>query len=410
MPATMGIAVKGKPWKVLLPLLVVAILALVFWRSLAGRNEAPHDRLFGNGTVEATEVEVSARVAGRVVELPVDEGDAVTKGALVAALESEELAAQVEQAKGALAAAEAALAEMEAGTRKEDLRMAEARYRAAAQAREQAQARLDLLLAGARAETLARLRAQVRQAREAAELAESDLRRAEALLEEGAVAAQQVDHARTARDTARAQLRVAKEALAEAEAGARPEEIQAAEAAIRQARSQERAAKAALDLARAGARAETLDAGRARVEQARAALRAAEARMSYAEVYAPTDGVVTLRAVEPGELVVPGAPIVRIAALDRVWVRVYVPELEIGRVKLGQEAEVECDSFPGRSYRGRVVEIAQEAEYTPKNVQTKEERVKLVFGVKIDVENPDRDLKPGMPVDAAILVGEAGGP
>ncbi len=399
---------KRKPWPLLLLLLAAAALGAVLLRSLRSRAAAPPGELFGNGVVEATEVDVSARVPGRVVELPLDEGDAVTKGALVARLESEELAAQVEQARGALKAAQAALAELEAGTRREELRAAEARYRAAIQAREQAQARLDLLLAGARKETIARLRAQARQAKDALELAQSDLNRMEALFKEGAVAAQQVDHARTARDTARARLRAARESLAEAEAGARPEEIEAARAALRQARSAERAAKAAWDLARAGARPETLAAARARVDQAQGALRAAEARVSYTDVYAPLDGVVTVRPAELGEVVSPGEPIVRIAALDSVWVRVYIPELDIGRVKLGQRAEVTCDSFPGRRFRGRVVEIAQEAEYTPKNVQTKQERVKLVFGVKIDVENPDRELKPGMPVDAVIMVGRTG--
>ena len=393
--------------RVALAILALAALAGGAWKLLGTRETAPSGRLFGNGTVEATEVEVSAKVAGKVVELPIVEGDAIRAGNLVAVLDSEELQGQVEQAEAAVRAAQAALAELEAGTRSEDIQRARAQYRSAAQVREQAQAGLDLLHSGARKEQLEQFRAQVQQAQAALTLAEADLQRAQALYQQGAVSAQQVDHAQSARDTARAQLRAAEERLAEAEAGARVEEIRAAQAALRQAADQEQAAKAALDLALAGPRPQTVEAARARVEQAQGALRAARAQESYTRVLAPVSGTVTLRNVEIGELVVPGLPIARIAVLDKVWLRVYVPEREVGRVKLGQPAQVSCDSYPDKQYQGRVTEIAQEPEFTPKNVQTKEERVKLVFGVKIEVQNPDRDLKPGMPADAVILVGQA---
>ncbi len=391
--------------RVALGLVVVAVAAGGAWKLLGTREETPSDRLSGNGTIEATEVDVSAKVAGKVVELHAEEGDIVQAGQLVARLDGEELQGQVDQAQAAVRAAEASLAELEAGTRSEEIARARAQYQAAVQARDQAQARLDLLRAGTRKEQLAQLRAQVRQARAALTLAEADLGRAQTLFEQGAVPAQQVDHARTARDTARAQSQAAQERLAEGEAGARTEEIQAGEASLRQARDQERAAKAALDLAVAGPRQEAIAAARAGVEQAQGVLRAARAQEGYTRVVAPVSGTATLRNVELGELVTPGLPIVRIAVLDKVWLRVYIPEREVGRVKLGQRAEVVCDSFPDRKYPGKVIEIAQEPEFTPKNVQTKEERVKLVFGVKVEVENPEHDLKPGMPADAAIFVG-----
>ncbi|OPZ86699.1 MAG: putative multidrug resistance protein EmrK [bacterium ADurb.Bin429] len=112
-----------------------------------------------------------------------------------------------------------------------------------------------------------------------------------------------------------------------------------------------------------------------------------------------------LRNVEPGELVTPGQPIVRVAELRQVWLRVYVPEPQMGRIKLGQRAEITTDTYPTKRYAGTVIEIAQQPEFTPKNVQTKGERVKLVFGVKIAIENPEQELKPGMPADAVIRVG-----
>ena len=130
----------------------------------------------------------------------------------------------------------------------------------------------------------------------------------------------------------------------------------------------------------------------------------ARTQLGYSVITAPLDGAVTLRNLEPGEYVTPGTPILRLAALDRVWLRVYVAETDLGRVKLGQRAAVSCDTYPGKTYAGRVTEIAQQAEFTPKNVQTKQERQKLVFGVRIDVENPQHELKPGMPADASIDV------
>jgi len=184
-----------------------------------------------------------------------------------------------------------------------------------------------------------------------------------------------------------------------------PEELRGAEAALAQTASQLRSAQAALDLAVAGPRPETLRVAEARVEAARGGVALAEALLAQTHIVAPTDGRVTLRNAEPGEVVTPGFPIVRIADLARVRVRVYVPEPLIGRVKTGQSAAVSVDAFPGRTFPGTVTEIAEKPEYTPKNVQTREERAKLVFGVKVEVENSGGELKPGMPADAVITVG-----
>ncbi|HEX2950817.1 MAG TPA: efflux RND transporter periplasmic adaptor subunit, partial [Armatimonadota bacterium] len=147
-----------------------------------------------------------------------------------------------------------------------------------------------------------------------------------------------------------------------------------------------------------------LDAAKAKVNQARGSLQTADASERQTIITAPTDGRVTLRNVEPGEMVTPGLPIVRVAQLRRVWIRVYVPEETIGRIKVGERASVTTDAFPQHRFTGKVIEVAQEPEFTPKNVQTKEERVKLVYGIKIEVENPDNLLKPGMPGDAVIFV------
>jgi multidrug resistance efflux pump len=392
--------------KVVLPVLaVLAVAGAGIWYEVGVRNHQPPGRLSGNGTVEATEVEASAKIAGRLVSVAVREGEAVTRGSLVATLETPEAEAQLEQARGNLAAAEALLAELVAGTRAEELRRLRAQAQAARDALGQSQARLDLLRAGTRPEQLEQLRAAVRQAQAALDDAERELGRAQRLEREGALAGRDLDQATARRDIAAAQADAARERLAEAAAGSRAEEVRGAEAAVAQAASQAQAAQAGLDLALAGPRPEAVRAAEARAAAARGAVQAAEAQLAQARILAPADGRVTLRNAEPGEVVTPGFPILRIADLARPWLRVYVPEPQIGRVRLGQRAEVVVDSFPGRTFAGQVAEIAEKPEFTPKNVQTREERVKLVFGVKIAVENPGGELKPGMPADAVIFVG-----
>jgi len=280
------------------------------------------------------------------------------------------------------------------------LAVAQAQY--AREAQLQAQSRLDLLRAGARPELLAQMRAAVRQTQVAFDDAQRDFERTGRLAGEGAVAGRDLDVASARRDGAAAGLDAARQRLAEVEAGARPEELRGAEAALAQAVALFQGAQASLDLAVAGPRRETLRAAEARVEAARGTVAAAEALLAQTRIVAPSDGKVTLRNAEPGEVVAPGFPIVRIADLARVRVRVYVPEPQIGRVKTGQVAAVSVDAFPGRAFPGVVTEIAEKPEYTPKNVQTREERAKLVFGVKVEVDNPGGELKPGMPADAVI--------
>jgi HlyD family secretion protein len=391
--------------RVVLPALGALVLIVVaIWYETSRRNGAAPGTISGNGTVEATEVDLAARVSGRLLAVGPREGETVTKGQEVAVLEAAELEAQVVQARGNLAAAEAALADLVAGTRAEEIRRRRAQAQAAKDARVQAEARRDLVRAGTRAEQLEQVRASSRQAQVAYEDADREAKRVEGLAAQGAVPGRELDQALARRDSAQAALDAARQRLAEAEAGARAEDVRVAEAAVAQASAQERAAQAALALGVAGPRRETLQGAEARVEAARGALAAAEALLAQTRIVAPGDGRVTLRNAEPGEVVTPGFPILRIAELGRVWLRVYVPEPRIGLVKPGQRATVSVDTFPGRAFPGVVAEIAEKPEFTPKNVQTREERAKLVFGVKVEVENPGGELKPGMPADAVITV------
>jgi membrane fusion protein YbhG len=170
-------------------------------------------------------------------------------------------------------------------------------------------------------------------------------------------------------------------------------------------------AEAALDRAQQiynqlveGTRKEQLDVDRSNVRQAHQNLKMSLIRLSYTVLQAPFNGIVLVRQAELGEVVSPGAPVVTLADLDHIWLRVYLPETDLGKVYWGQDVAVRTDTYPGKAYHGRVSMISSEAEFTPKSVQTEQERVTLVYRIKVDVENPNHELKPGMPADAYIKV------
>ncbi|MCX8159363.1 MAG: efflux RND transporter periplasmic adaptor subunit [Candidatus Saccharicenans sp.] len=232
-----------------------------------------------------------------------------------------------------------------------------------------ARAQLELLRKGARSEDLAQAEQQLQQAQINLEQARKDAQRFLSLYEKGSITQKQKEEAETRLALAEAQFNQAQEALKKLRSLTRPEEIQAAEARLRQA-------EAAVDLLKKNIEDST--------------------------VTCPVRGVVVERAVEPGELVSPGTTLVNISCLDPVYLWVYVTEVELGRVKLGGVAEVTIDSFPAKTFEGRIVYISPQAEFTPKNIQTKEDRVKLVFAVKIELPNPEGWLKPGLPAEAVL--------
>ncbi|NLI79685.1 MAG: HlyD family efflux transporter periplasmic adaptor subunit [Candidatus Riflebacteria bacterium] len=397
-----------------LPLLALAILALAagaLWcRPGSPRAEAqtaaPTVEVAGNGIVEATEVEITTKVTARLASLAVRVGDEVRAGQTVALLENEDFAGNLEQASAGLRLAEARLAELVNGTRPEEIARARAQLRAARQALQQALARQALVEEGPRRELVSQLEAGLAQARATSEDADRERARIERLEREGAAPKQQADQARTRSEVARAQVAAAAQKLAEARAGARSQERAEAAAAVAGAQAQLDAASATLDLALAGPRAEVIEAARAQVALARGQVRTAQAQFDFTRLLSPITGRVTERDLEPGELVTPGLAVVEVADLATVWMKVYIPATQVGLVTFGQKAEVVCDSLPGRTFPGTVVEISETPEFTPKNVQTRDERTKQIFWVKIELPNPDLALKPGMPGDAVIHVGK----
>jgi HlyD family secretion protein len=217
------------------------------------------------------------------------------------------------------------------------------------------------------------------------------------LYQEKVVSTREFEAVSATYQTAYEKMQEAEEHLKLVVEGPRKEQIEQARAALSQA-------KARLDLVRKGPRQETIDRARAELQQAKESLALAETRLNYTTVVSPLTGIVLSENIEPGEYVSPGTPIVTVGDLLNVWVRAYINETDLGRVKVGQKVRVTADSYPGKIYNGHVAFIASEAEFTPKNVQTEKERVKLVYRIKIDILNPEMELKPGMPADADILL------
>lgn len=182
--------------------------------------------------------------------------------------------------------------------------------------------------------------------------------------------------------------------------------FQRAKAEYEVAKSQVEEAQERLKLAQEGPRQEEITRARARLDQTGQSLAIAKTRLAYATLTSPISGTILSENVEAGEYVVPGVPVVTVGDLVNTWLRAYVNETDLGRIKLGQHVCVTTDTYPGKAYAGHLSFIASAAEFTPKNVQTAEERVKLVYRVKVDIPNPDLELKPGMPADADIWLGQ----
>jgi HlyD family secretion protein len=382
----------GGKVKVVVLLLVLGAGAALGYVYLMREHAGEDGAVRVSGNIEITDADVSFKIPGHVEERLVSEGEMVEAGQIVATLDTEDLAHEVDLRRAEVRASSAALDELLAGSRPEEIAQAMA-------AVEQAQARLDELLAGSRPQEVAEAEAAVEAANAAARRTASDYARLKALHESGAVTDSQFAAITAADDTARAELRRAREKLALVREGPRKEEIQQARAALLQARER-------YGLVQAGPRAETIEQARASLQQAQAALALAETRLGYGTLRAPLTGLVLTEDVEAGEYVAPGTPVVTVGDLENVWVRAYINETDLGRVKVGQQAEVTTDTYPGKAYRGTVTFISSEAEFTPKNVQTKEQRVKLVYRIKVTIPNPNMELKPGMPADAEILVAE----
>ena len=310
---------------------VVLIVTLAV--PLGCREELSRDGVV-SGYVEARDVAVATKIGGTLAELSVDEGDRVTAGQPIAAVDDRDVRLMLDRATAEKGLAEAELRLREAGARAEDVTQAKAE--------------------------LARARAEL-------DGASRDLERMEALLAKGSGTAKLRDDARVRRDATRATVARVTSLVAELEAGSRPEE---------------------------------LDAARARVAAVAAQVALAEKQVADTRIESPVDGIVTARVAEAGELLPPGGTIVVVTDMAGAWLTVYVGEPLLPRISLGEKVQVRTDD--GQEREGTIRFVASKAEFTPRNVQTHDERVKLVYRVKIGLPNDDGLFKPGMPAEALL--------
>jgi HlyD family secretion protein len=306
----------------------------LYVRPAANHSEDSTLRISGN--IEAHESVVSFKVQGRIVELPVQEGQYVKQGDPLARLDDDDYRQQVSVDAATVRTREAELRLAEAGSRVQEIQAAK--------------------------QTLIDAEADLRHKR-------AEFRRREALVAEQGVAREDLESARTHMIRAQATYERLKQTHDQIVEGTRKEEI-----AVRQAN----------------------------LQLAREHLEMSQVRLGYTVLSAPISGVVLVRQAELGEVVLPGTPVVTIADVDRLWMRGYINETDLGLVRWGQAAAVRTDTYPDKGYPGRVSFISSQAEFTPKSVETYKERVTLVYRIKIDLDNPNHELKPGMPAEAGI--------
>jgi HlyD family secretion protein len=388
--------------KRIIPIVIVlAAAGAAAMYAFRGTGGKPDNRLMVSGNIELTEVNIAFKTAGRLIERTVDEGDAVKKGQEIARLDRDQLIAQREREAAGLASSEAQLAEAVTAVQWEKANMAaDIEQRQADLASNQA--RHAELKNGARPQEKLQARAAVESAQSAYDRAQRDWERGQVLYKDDDISTAQYDQYRNTFEAADAALKNAKEAQALVLAGPRVEQIDAAIGQVSHAQGALNMAQAnAIELQR---RDQDVVMHRAQIAQSRASLALIDSQLSDTVAVSPVDGVVLMKAADVGEVLAPGTTVVTVGDIEHPWLRGYVNETDLGKVKLGSKARVTTDSYPGKVYDGRVTFISSEAEFTPKQIQTEQERVKLVYRIKIEVENPRHELKSNMPADAQIVL------
>jgi len=341
---------------------VMAVLVIGGFSAAYAWKNRGNNSLTASGTLEARNISIGSKVGGRVRRVLVREGDHVEANQLLVVFESAELEGQLLQAQGRVEAARANLAKMLHGSLPEEIAEANAASN------------------GYRNAELAQARAELERAYTEQANADRELKRTEVLTQSGAISRQSLDNAQ---DRARA---------AHALVAAQSNAVAAAEGRLN-------AAKAVSDKAQRGFRSEDIAAARAELTLAEGQLKETEARWAEREVRSPAAAVVETMDLRPGDLLPANSPVAQLLEADQLYLMVYVPETQIGSVEIGTAAKISVDTFSGQSFQAHVEQIRQQSEFLPRNVQTKEERVHQVIGVKLRVDNPDNRLRAGVSAD-----------
>ncbi len=382
--------------------------------------------LAASGTIEATNVTISPEVGGRVLSVLVKQGDAVQAGQVLVQIDDSLLTAQLAQAQDSAAAAQAALKVaqanydlLKAGTPADQIAAAEQAVKTAQANVSGAQAQLSQVQAGPHAADIAAAEATVAQAAQQQKIMQDtydlDLKCYSFTRPDGMKDSvcpglgTREEQLRGALHTANVALTAAQTRLNQLKQGATQAEINQARARVDAAQAQQAQLQAQLDQLKSGARPEQLAAAEAQIEMTQAQAGSAAAAVDVLKVQldkltlkSPIAGVVLKRAIEPGEVAMPGTSLFTIGDLDHLELEVYVPENRYGEVNLRQSVQLSVDSFPGKNFTGKVTNISDQAEFTPRNVQTAEGRATTVFAVQVEVTNVGSQLKPGMPADVVF--------
>jgi multidrug resistance efflux pump len=365
--------------------LLGSLLAIGCSRPWFGEGNKP---LVFSGTVETREIRVGSKVGGRVAQILVVEGQQVTSGQPLVKIDISELEAQQRQVEARIAQTEARLTRLLNGARPEEKAQATAATAAA-------RASLDAIRNWPRPEEVAQARSAVAASQAELNNAESAFARAARLHTNGDISQQEYEAARFQRDTLAARHDADTKRLELMLNGSRPEDVRAAEERYRQAQESER-------LVRAGARSEEIADARAQVREAKELLAQLRIQINEGEVRSPADARVEVLSLRPGDLLTPNQPVARLLETSELWIRIYVPEPQLGLVRVGQKTSVKIDTFPDRSFSGVIDQINAQGEFTPRNVQSRSERNHQVFGVKVRVDNPEGVIKSGMAADVTL--------
>ena len=346
------------------------------------------DALVVSGRIEIDQSHIGSKVGGRVWKINCDEGDEVTSGTVVIELDRAQLEAELARAQANASQAKAQLDLLLAGTRAEDIRRAEGVVQAG-------QAELQLRRKGFRAEEVKQAEEQVKSAQSAYDLEKKDLERDESLAAAGTINRQQLDSQRSQYERAEADLRSAQQQLRLMRSGSRPEEIATAEAQLAQA-------QADLERLRNGPRPEEIAAARAALASAEASVALIRTQLDETRIVAPEDSMIETLNLKVGDLVQAGQAAAVVDLKRGPYVRCYVPEVDLGRVRPKMPVTVTVDAYPGEEFPAVVRRVATVAEFTPRNVQTPERRSELVFEMKVDITAKAEKLRAGMYADVHI--------
>jgi HlyD family secretion protein len=388
--------------KIIFIVVLIAVLGAAGMLAYHSLHQDPTNRIVVSGNIELAQVDIAFKTSGRLIERTVNEGDAVQKGMVIARLDREQLLHQRDTATAALATAQAQYAESESAlkwqreTMAADLQLRNADLSAA-------QSQLLQLKNGARPQEVQQSQAAVAAAQSQYDGAKKDWDRAQTLNKNDDISTSQFDQFRTRFESADANLKQVKEQANLVQAGPRAETIEGASAQVERARASLRVGQAnEIETKR---REQDIVARQGDIERAKSQIALIDSQLADTIAVSPINGVVLVKAADVGEILAPGTSVVTVGDIDHPWLRAYIREQDLGRVKLGDKVKVTTDSFRDKVYDGKVSFISSDAEFTPKQIQTSEERVKLVYRIKIDVDNSRHELKSNMPADAEILTG-----